>query len=393
MKTVKMNVNLGGGRSLCKKSGFTLVELLVVIAIIGVLIALLLPAVQMAREAARRSSCTNKLKQLVLAVHNYHDTYQALPAYHCGPYGPTTITNGRMSGFIAILPFIELQATYDGYKHESIGSTAGAAWAGASSPGVNKILSKTVMAYICPSDGAYLTKPDVRAAGNNYRFNQGDTSIGVGNGVDVADTIASRERSRGPFGPFTWYNFAAITDGTSNTLAMSERCLNDYGKAETNIRRALPRADSATTNPTLYAAIFNTTTTRYHFIKDRSPLYNYVKGEEFSGFSGEAQVGWNYAYGFPGNVCFATIYPPNGPSTQAGNTAPYHAHTAPSSYHSGGVNAAFMDGAVRFIFETIDAGAATAGWAERIPSGPSPFGVWGSLGSRDGGETATSITF
>jgi prepilin-type N-terminal cleavage/methylation domain-containing protein len=93
--------------------GFTLVELLVVIAIIGVLIALLLPAVQAAREAARRMQCSNKLKQLGIAVHNYHDTHNALP---CGrPVLGTGITNvdwGRWSVFVWILPFIEQSTAY-----------------------------------------------------------------------------------------------------------------------------------------------------------------------------------------------------------------------------------------------------------------------------------------
>jgi len=85
--------------------GFTLVELLVVIAIIGVLIALLLPAVQAAREAARRMQCANNFKQLALAVHNFHDTYMALPPVSIGPY--------RASLFVHLLPFCEQQSLYD----------------------------------------------------------------------------------------------------------------------------------------------------------------------------------------------------------------------------------------------------------------------------------------
>src|ERR1700759_2816615 len=100
------------------RRGFTLIELLVVIAIIAVLIALLLPAVQQAREAARRSQCKNNMKQLGLAVHNYHDTYNHLPmCYYWGPAGlpgPTgSPTQGPQSSWmIGILPFVDQAPLY-----------------------------------------------------------------------------------------------------------------------------------------------------------------------------------------------------------------------------------------------------------------------------------------
>ncbi|MCL2743922.1 MAG: DUF1559 domain-containing protein, partial [Planctomycetaceae bacterium] len=361
-------------------TAFTLVELLVVIAIIGVLIALLLPAVQAAREAARRMQCTNKLKQLVLGCHNYHDIHQALPSYNCGYYGPTTVNPERMSGFITILPFIELQSSYDRFLNETIMATATAGWIGDVSPGADRVFSQTVMTYHCPSDDAYKTKNVNQSAGNNYRFNQGDTSIGLTTGDPNANPVNanltnSKLRCRGPFGPYTWYNLSAVADGTSNTLAISERCMFDRGKnSEPNILRAVPRCDSTST---LYAALFNTTTGGQNFIKDRSAAYTYVQGKKWVnaatagiGF-GDAWPGWLYAYGSPAGVCIATIFPPNGPGTQAGNTAPYHSSLPPSSYHSGGVNAALVDGSVRFISETINAGSATAGWTAPVPSGES----------------------
>lgn len=108
-----------------RRSAFTLVELLVVIAIIGVLVALLLPAVQAAREAARRSQCVNNLKQLGLATHNYHDVYQAMPPRRGGTTGTFldingdnrgNINGGRLSAFVVLLPFYEQQAMYDQIK-------------------------------------------------------------------------------------------------------------------------------------------------------------------------------------------------------------------------------------------------------------------------------------
>ena len=98
-------VKLGGGRSLETSLGFTLVELLVVIAFIGVLIALLLPAIQAAREAARRTQCVNKLKQIGLAVHNFHDTNRGLP--------PGNLTDNRPSIVMFLMPFMEMQGIHD----------------------------------------------------------------------------------------------------------------------------------------------------------------------------------------------------------------------------------------------------------------------------------------
>ena len=100
--------------------GFTLVELLVVIAIIGILVALLLPAIQAAREAARRAQCGNNLKQLGVAVHNYHDAYQVFPPAGIG-YGwcsegrPGFPTMLNVSGWTMVLPFLEQQSLYDRY--------------------------------------------------------------------------------------------------------------------------------------------------------------------------------------------------------------------------------------------------------------------------------------
>ena len=125
------------------RRGFTLVELLVVIAIIGILVALLLPAIQAAREAARRAECVNNLKQIALALQNYHDTFSRFPPGRMGCDGACSPANGpSTSGFVMILPYMELQALYDQF--------------GEFSPGVPGSLPESVLntrpeAFVCPS--------------------------------------------------------------------------------------------------------------------------------------------------------------------------------------------------------------------------------------------------
>jgi prepilin-type N-terminal cleavage/methylation domain-containing protein len=134
--------------------GFTLVELLVVIAIIGVLVALLLPAVQAAREAARRSSCQNNLKQLGLAVHNFHDVYKKLPPGAQGPVLPVpnppsnTATINGTSWIVFILPFIEQQTLYDNYQFDQHYTSATANSAGWSNL---KVGEQVIEGLYCPS--------------------------------------------------------------------------------------------------------------------------------------------------------------------------------------------------------------------------------------------------
>src|SRR5688500_11603163 len=109
-----------------RRRAFTLVELLVVIAIIGILVALLLPAVQAAREAARRMQCSNNLKQIALGMQNYHDTYKTFPPGRmgCDGSGPGNCTGGPdiiragTSGFVCLLPFVEQRQLYDGMSFE-----------------------------------------------------------------------------------------------------------------------------------------------------------------------------------------------------------------------------------------------------------------------------------
>jgi len=229
------------------RRGFTLVELLVVIAIIGVLVALLLPAVQQAREAARRMSCTNNLKQLALATHNYHDTYGQFPLSYaincCDPNAMST------SWLTQTLPFIEQGNIFDqidfAYGLQS-DPRAGGAWNTAPAIGSNPwIASQVITAFQCPSDGLIddgrrtgraNVDGSLRAGVNNYKgvaganwhagtwiVNTGihaSTSWGVNaNGLEAGNGIFFRGST--PSRPCRT-KMASITDGTSNTYMIGE---------------------------------------------------------------------------------------------------------------------------------------------------------------------------
>lgn len=188
------------------RKGFTLVELLVVIAIIGVLIALLLPAVQQAREAARRSSCQNQLKQLGLAMHNYHDTFLALPyGYISSPVSSDPEVSGL--GWVkAMLPFIEqgnLNEQWDfsrTYHHS----------------GTNlDLIRTTIPNFLCPSDSPSRTWNDV--PNYNYAANFGTTDMNRTNPLNSVAYLQSPFEHIGRN-----YRFAAITDGLSHTMLLAE---------------------------------------------------------------------------------------------------------------------------------------------------------------------------
>ncbi|TWT39239.1 DUF1559 domain-containing protein [Blastopirellula retiformator] len=201
------------------RRGFTLVELLVVIAIIGVLIALLLPAVQQAREAARRMSCTNNLKQMGLACHTYMDTYPTnLPpgAYHIPANGSTPAVWNSHSFAVAILPFVEQSALYELYNFSAAPDST-----------TNEIVRKSpINAYFCPSfDGQ-----QVNTSSTNYSDGALFPYQAVGgvyyNDSSLDRTLISATHGKIPDnGAFSFTGprrAAAITDGMSNTLMIGE---------------------------------------------------------------------------------------------------------------------------------------------------------------------------
>ena len=192
----------GGGR------GFTLVELLVVIAIIGVLIALLLPAVQQAREAARRMQCTNHLKQLALALHNYHDTYQLFPLA-----GEQQHSSAGM--FVRLLPYMEQQALHDQFNYSA-------------GYGTNMPLGRNRIAgFLCPSGTVEMDMHTPENYTTHYYGNPGPVGTNPVTNTDYARDTAREGGSYGEIpidGVFllTKIGFRDITDGSSNTIGLGE---------------------------------------------------------------------------------------------------------------------------------------------------------------------------
>jgi prepilin-type N-terminal cleavage/methylation domain-containing protein/prepilin-type processing-associated H-X9-DG protein len=371
------------------RSGFTLVELLVVIAIIGVLVALLLPAVQAAREAARRSQCSNNLKQFGLAMHNYHDTFNVFPPRR----GGTTNVNGmcdssvdlarlgcnydRKSAFIFLLPFYEQRALSDMINSEWTNPANGitfpaggpAAWYSAANYPPWASQFKIV---VCPSDKLIPPTPTQHGR-NSYSFSLGDTvggTVAVG-GLRV-DHNSATTFVRGIYrGSQRCVGFNHITDGSSNTIAMSERVWgNNLGQTVAtghDIRTAQAREVTS-------------------IMTDPGSCYAQATGKQYIGVSIKARQGALWSDGQAERVGFTTILPPNAPSctndsnNNADSTGGIY---SPGSYHPNGVMGMFADGSVRFITDNINTGNLSL---PQVSQGPSPYGVWGAMGSMDGGE-------
>ncbi len=238
------------------RRGFTLVELLVVIAIIGILIALLLPAVQAAREAARRSQCSNNLKQIGLAIHNYHDTYQSLPSGYILAPGPVPPVTGSLASWgwgAFILPFVEQQPLHDrlspGRFRLSDALTAGGP--------LDRVadLQTPIAAFRCPSDLAKetntgFTLPNASGTGvatatSNYvgnntsrKWHSGGYLVGTDPGQPSQwnPPTSAACAPNGLFWRDSCVKFRDIVDGTSNTICVGERAWELTGPAGTAVR-------------------------------------------------------------------------------------------------------------------------------------------------------------
>jgi len=332
-----------------RRRGFTLIELLVVISIIGVLIALLLPAVQMAREAARKTQCTNNLKQLGLALHNYESSNSAYPpSLVLTGTGNTVNWFGGWGANARVLPFLEQRTMFDAINFDFSYDTP-----------INRTVTTMVIgSFICPSE----TKPHAsdnafgKAGVSNYGYNMGDWYVWGGFGPQVIS-------NRGAFAPNTSRKVADFTDGLSQTLMVSEVktyqivYYSSNGLSQINNPKVVPG-----TNADLFSV---------------APEY---RGGGSVTVLTNGHTTW--ADGRAIQTGMTTAWPPNkkiqvglnskdnvdlcGRSEEEGG--PTFAAINSRSFHPGGVNALLGDGSVRFVKDGI--------------SGT----VWRALGSFRGGE-------
>lgn len=321
-----------------RRYAFTLIELLVVIAIIAILVGLLLPAVQAAREAARRMSCSNNLKQIGLALHGFHDTHKGVPPQATYTVGST------FSGYSVharLLPFIE---------QNNVASRVDFNLGYAAQPEICRL---KIPLYRCPSDPVDRTRMDggIEFYPTNYGFNIG-TWLGL-------DQLTARGGD-GAFGYNMRHSFAAITDGLSNTLAAADvksftPALLDGGNPSTV---NAPPPDT----PEQVVAFGGT------FDRDFCHT-QWVTGRTLqSGLTTTFPPNTRFPY-----VHAGVVYDVNFTSARVSPTAPRHGYRVVTSrsYHPGGANALLLDGSVRFVSSNI------------------ARDTWRAFGTRDGGEIAT----
>ncbi len=316
-------------RSLTRR-GFTLVELLVVIAIIGILVALLLPAIQAAREAARRSQCSNNAKQIGVALQNYHDTHKSFPpGVIWGPGRAPYTLPYHHTWNVMILPFIEQESLYNTIDLRL------PIWGQA-------VVSTPVPTLRCPSDQRDLPSATQNIAVTNYPGSEGYHWHPTANITNAApwntfgDPFSEDCSLNGIFTVTRTSKMSHVADGTSNTIIFAEDDSMGFGGGAI---RTCGSGMRRTGTPVFDSAFVGTA---YGGFGGNETAANTVNPD------GTAKTAWTWFRNHSFTPTYIAAY------------GPFSEHYGPSSYHPGGLHAGMVDGSVNFITANIDYGT----WAK-----------------------------
>lgn len=313
--------------------GFTLLELLVAVAIIAVILGLILPAIQAARESARRIQCQNNLRQLLIGLHNYENTYRLLPPGRGAPIPKV------FSAFPHLLPYLESLTLFRQIDFSqppvdfNVGSTL---YSGA----VNAhVAATTIPTFLCPSDGAGPRIVGLPTGATNY-------SACAGSGGKDNGTLVSAD---GLFFLDSAIRFRDVTDGLSHTAAFSERTLGTGGTVANSVRSMIELSLGYEPTEALCQSAIQVSTPS-------------------NAFGWNTTRGGKWILGNYGNTLLNHALPPNAKQSDCMNMQQQKGRIAARSMHPGGVQVGNCDGSVRWVEDQVE------------------MALWKGLATRDGGE-------